>query len=210
MSDFTSGSDTSTNYDYWSNQSDMNDYHGKFALSYVCLYDPCVHGFDPDLSDTNIHGQFICNMTMLLSQWSSNPSANSAGAEAVESYLDVSINLGNDGIITPPIATDEVDGLYLAATDQFIPYIDDREHPHVRVGNNRAFTAKMAGNIQIVEYDYLSGGETICILKTYALRIFQRKCRNFLNKRKLMLRKYGNPQALINREVNGPFVITSV
>ena len=208
MDDTTSSGTTST-LDYWENDFQYNDSSGKYQLAYVCLYDPCLHGFDPDLTDTNIHGQYICNMTILGDQWRINPRANSSGEEAVESHLDVSIHLGENGSIAAPAVTDEIDGLYISATDQFVPFITEREHPHVRVGNTRAFTTRVTGRLQVVELDYLSGGETICILKTYALRLFQRKCRNFLNRRKQLRTMFGNPNALLNREINGPFRITS-
>jgi hypothetical protein len=193
--------------DYWDNEGDFNSSHGRFQLAYIDLYDPARHGFDNRLSDPNVHGQFMCNTTVDVEQWRENPSRNSEGEEAIESQLTLTILLNEDAPTPPqdPMVTGESDGIYIPATDQFIPYDYSNDHPLVRRAYDREFVRKMCGKLHIVELDYLSGGETICIPKTYALRLLQRKVRNWIRCQKEARARFGNPRALMRREVSGRF-----
>lgn len=201
--------DDAAETDYWGNEADMSTSHGRYQLAYVDLYDPHRHGFDNQVSDKEVHGQFLCNMTVDVEQWRLDPKRVSCGEESVESTLEITVLLNNGGEggsdQQEPVVTGEIDGLYISATEQFIPYSQGTHHPLVRRAYDREFVKKMSGQLQVVELDYLSGGETICIPKTYALRLFQRRCRNFLNRQHALRRRFGNPRALINRETLGRF-----
>jgi hypothetical protein len=198
-------SDGSSAMDYWGNDGDITQNHGRYQLAYMDLYDPVRHGFDNQVSDEAIHGQFLCNMSINVEQWRHNPARTSSGEESLESELDITVMLNENGGAIENQPPGETDGLYIPATDQFIPYMERARHPLVRCAYDRAFIRKICGELQVVELDYLSGGETICIPKTYALRLFQRRWRNRLNARREARRRYGHPRALINREVRGRF-----
>jgi len=66
-------SDGSSAMDYWGNEGDVTQSHGRYQLAYIDLYDPVRHGFDSDISDDGIHGQFLCNMSIDVEQWRQNP-----------------------------------------------------------------------------------------------------------------------------------------
>ena len=57
-------------------------------------------------------------------------------------------------------------------------------------------------HLNIVESHELPTGEIVCILKTYCLRIFQRKWRTYVTKK---LAFFKNPKSLMIREINGSF-----
>ena len=74
-------------------------------------------------------------------------------------------------------------------------------HPTIRCYSN-IIRKKGAFHLNIVEPLQLSTGEEVCILKTFWLRIFQRKWRAYFKKK---LAFFKHPKSLMMREINGSF-----
>ena len=64
------------------------------------------------------------------------------------------------------------------------------------------------GSIEIAECFYLPSQECVSILKTFWLKIIQRKWKNILRERKNIIRKRGHPNSLIHREIYGKWPIS--
>ena len=56
---------------------------------------------------------------------------------------------------------------------------------------------------EIAECFYLESGEYVAILKTFWIRIFQRKWRTFIREKKRFIRFCSQPWVLFYREING-------
>ena len=200
-------SDSDSELDYWSNIDDINDGNSRFCLAYVRLYDEKLHGFDPILSDPAVHGQYLCGSTVPLVAWLDRPVELSESYDVVQQEIDISVGL-ESGNHTSTI-TSEQPGFILPMTDEFVPYLDNKGenygHALVRNAYTSQMLKKMQGTIQIVELDYLSGGETVCTIHTTALRTFQRRVKAHLRRVRELRAKCGNPRALIAREVVGRF-----
>ena len=200
-------SDSHSEEDYWGNMGEMTDGNSKFCLAYVRLYDERLHGFDPVLSDDAVHGQYLCGSTVPLETWLERPMELSESYDVIQEELDVSIDLEN-GNHTSTVSA-ERPGFILPMSDEFVPYLDSDgapyEHDIVRNAYSSQMLKKMQGTIQIVELDYLSGGETICTIHTTALRVFQRRVKAYLQRLRELREKCGNPRSLIAREVTGRF-----
>jgi len=54
------------------------------------------------------------------------------------------------------------------------------KHPTIR-NYNKIIKSNRYYNLEIVKPEELEGGECVAILKTFWLRLFQRKCRKYLN-----------------------------
>lgn len=57
--------------------------------------------------------------------------------------------------------------------------------------------------LDIIEIKILEGGEQIGIIKTFWLKLVQRKWKNIYNKRQQIIKKRKHPYALINRQYYG-------
>jgi hypothetical protein len=75
------------------------------------------------------------------------------------------------------------------------------EHPFIRNFINIAF--KTAGNLEIAECIYLEGDVMCAILKTFWLKIIQRKWKNILKERNRINRLRMRIASVIYREING-------
>ena len=200
-------SDTSSELDYWGNMNDMDESNSRFNLAYVRLYDERLHGFDNALSDPNVHGQYLCGSVVPLSMWSENPKEISDSYDVVQQELNVNLDSTN-GNHTSQIVSEQP-GFILPVTDEFVPFVDDDgksfNHNIVRNAYEPAMLKKMQGRLHIVELEYLTGGETVCILHTHALAAFQRRCRNYLARMRDVRAHCGRPSSLMHREMTGAF-----
>lgn len=57
--------------------------------------------------------------------------------------------------------------------------------------------------IDIIKYEYLETGECVAYLKTFWLKIFQRKWKNIYKKRQEIIKQRGHPYSLRFREIEG-------
>ncbi len=74
-------------------------------------------------------------------------------------------------------------------------------HPTIRC-YSKIIQKKGTFHLNIIEPLQLSTGEEVCILKTFWLRIFQRKWRAYFKKK---LAFFKHPKSLMMREINGSF-----
>ena len=74
-------------------------------------------------------------------------------------------------------------------------------HPIIRCYSN-IIRKKGALHLNIVEPLQLPTGEEVCVLKTFWLRIFQRKWRAYFKKKMAFFK---HPKSLMIREINGSF-----
>ena len=64
-----------------------------------------------------------------------------------------------------------------------------------------------SSNIEIAECYYLPSQECVSILKTFWLKIIQRKWKNIIKERKKIIQKRCNPNSLMYREIHGKWHI---
>ena len=74
------------------------------------------------------------------------------------------------------------------------------EHPHLR---NYKVAAEKHSHLEIIQTDILTGQEEVAYLKTFWLRIVQRRWRKIYQARKALLRQWSNPRALQERQRTG-------
>tara|TARA_A200000113_G_scaffold152722_1_gene137636 strand:- start:4037 stop:4588 length:552 start_codon:yes stop_codon:yes gene_type:complete len=168
-----------------------------FELSYVELYNPAKHGFIEGISDPCIHGQFLVYEDIQLSEWLLKPkelsnadiivSSNQLNWDAQDGQIKW-IKLRNKFVYCcPPVSSNY--GMQL--------------FPDVRNFNNLQFLRKIQAGLQIVKKIYMEGDEEVAILKTFWLRIFQRKWRSIYNKRQSLIKSRMKTSSLIERETTG-------
>ena len=61
--------------------------------------------------------------------------------------------------------------------------------------------------VNIIEIETLPTQEVVCIIKTFWIKIIQRKWKKVYKERKLLLQKMKNPLTLMKRECSGKFPI---
>lgn len=76
------------------------------------------------------------------------------------------------------------------------------EHPTVRNYNKFLNHYKTSG-LDIVLYEELEGREAVCYIKTFWLKIFQRKWKQYYSKLKIKIQKMKHPHSLLKREIKG-------
>ena len=82
-------------------------------------------------------------------------------------------------------------------------YKELKDYEELREGDNLQFSlnSNIILNPQILQI-YMIDNTSLCIVKTLWLKIFQRKYRNYYNKK---LSYYKNPKNLLKREIYGSF-----
>jgi hypothetical protein len=81
-----------------------------------------------------------------------------------------------------------------------ITLLHGAEHPNIR---NYQKVARKYMRLEIIQADLLAGGEEVAYLKTFWLRLVQRRWKKIYQARKEMLRKRSQPQALMERQRTG-------
>lgn len=76
------------------------------------------------------------------------------------------------------------------------------DHPTIR-NYNKFLNKYKTSTLDIVLYDELEGGEAVCYIKTFWLKIFQRKWKQYYGKLKMKIQKMKQPQSLLRREIKG-------
>tara|TARA_B100000795_G_scaffold262470_1_gene240443 strand:+ start:380 stop:781 length:402 start_codon:yes stop_codon:yes gene_type:complete len=83
----------------------------------------------------------------------------------------------------------------------YFTFLDERRDLDEKI-NNCSFVRSP----QIIETYYIED-TMLCILKTIWIKIFQRKYRNYYNKK---MKYYKNPKNILNRSINGKFLWYSI
>ena len=79
-------------------------------------------------------------------------------------------------------------------------------HPHPSIRNYWVLLQHIKDNcIEIAQVVQLETGEYVAILKTFWLRIFQRKWRNILKERKRVIKERTQIKSLLYRQYHGKF-----
>jgi hypothetical protein len=148
--------------------------NNKFSLVLHELYHPNIHGFDDD-SDSNINGHFL-----------------------VHSCYH-SFKLVENGIIHENILLDDIEYNYYN-------YIRSRQimlhHPIIRNYRNIISGEKFM-KPEIAECIILSGGECVCILKTFWLCLIQRTWKRIYKERQCVLSRRCHPESIHYRQIHG-------
>ena len=86
----------------------------------------------------------------------------------------------------------------------------ERINPHPFIQNywKAQYNMKKKRRIDIAEVVILETGEHVAILKTFWLKIFQRKWRKIFNERKRIIKKRKQLSSLLYRQYNGKFPLT--
>ena len=77
-----------------------------------------------------------------------------------------------------------------------------KEHPTIR-NYNKFLNNYKTYTLDIIQYDELEGGESVCYIKTFWLKIFQRKWKQYYSKLKARIQKMERPQNIRKREIQG-------
>lgn len=80
--------------------------------------------------------------------------------------------------------------------------ISIEEHPTIR-NYNKFLNKYKTSTLDIVFYQELDGGEIVCYIKTFWLKIFQRKWKQYYIKLKKKIQKMKSPLTLLKREIKG-------
>ena len=110
------------------------------------------------------------------------------------SYLCFAI-LDDEDFMDPDLFPDDNTGPWGLSTHREWPNIS---HPFIRNYRNIIYNY----NVDIIQQIRLDTGHILCIPKTFWLKLFQRKCKNYLKRRLHMMK---NPRNLMYRELNGHF-----
>jgi len=77
-------------------------------------------------------------------------------------------------------------------------------HPTIRNYSNIINDAKYI-KLEIIKKEILPTQESVCVIKTFWIKIIQRKWKQIYSKRMLLLIKFKNYRNLLNREINGKY-----
>lgn len=77
-----------------------------------------------------------------------------------------------------------------------------KKHPNIRNYKEIMNYYKLSA-IEIVSYDILDGGEMVCYLKTFWLKIFQKKWKAYYKKLNKKIQIMKHPQNILKRELFG-------
>jgi hypothetical protein len=147
----------------------------SYELGIVDIFHPITHGLDEN-SSKGIENHFLCYLTFPYYEFEE------------ERYNDLEEDLAN----LVEQRQKKIDSMVN----------ENKQHPTIR---NYFQIMNKGYNIEIVQnFDY-NGEETIAIIKTCWLKIFQRKWKNFYKKRKEFIKKAKNIHNLHYRQIHGRF-----
>jgi len=76
------------------------------------------------------------------------------------------------------------------------------EHPTIR-NYKKILNHYKTATLDIVLYEELEGRETVCYIKTFWLKIFQRKWKQYYSKLMSKIQKMKQPKSILKREIQG-------
>lgn len=177
------GSESGSSNESWSDQ--------KFKFVLCEIHNPSVHGFDEN-SDINVAGHYLVHSKYdyIL------PPELLAGCDSDGEYWS------EQWFEETPSIHEVIDEYKHHLVYDILPNVSYSSHPFIRnyktIISNENYIKP-----EIAECIYLSGGECVAILKTFWLRIVQRKWKNVFKERNLVTQWRANPISLRYREIYG-------
>lgn len=180
----------------------INTYNSsKYSLLLCELWHPLIHGYDPVSSDPEISGHYLLSIRI-------NP-------KTIINKNDV--DNGNDSdsdndteeyqFVTNYNDMKEIIKNYCINTRRHLlnskKRNEDISHPKIRsyfdiVTNRTPYMKPEIGQIL-----YLSGDEAVCIIKTFWLRLIQRKWKSIIKERKEIIKKRMMPNSILEWQKTG-------
>jgi hypothetical protein len=168
----------------------------KYNLVLCELFNEHIHGFTNE-SDPNIHGHYMIIHTqekVIDLDGSTDTEYESDDDDDTDSYVDLDEEIDIEDILSLNVEKYQ----FLRNNTNVL----NNPHPLIRNYRNIASRENYI-KLEIAQRIYLSGNESVAILKTFWLRILQKTWKKTFKRRKEVLNKRMHPNALFYREVHG-------
>lgn len=176
--------------------------HSKYSLTFCEIHHPYYHGKDIN-STPNIETHFLCIVSY-----------------SYNNYFEAATNQEQEYV--PETPTDFIQSYNVMQSEfrnrfsfqvlrrhristwppvtYMVPTIIYRVRPHPVIRNYKKIARLQ---LEIADVVVLDGGESVCILKTFWIRIFQRKWKKYCAVKKQRLQFARNPWSFIYMEIMG-------
>ncbi len=170
--------------------------NSKYTLLLCEIWHPLIHGYDPNSSDTEISGHYLLSIRI-------NPKTIFDKTSVYEDEEDDNTYqyVMNYNVMKEIIKS------YCINTKRHLlnskKRNEDISHPRIRNYFNIVTNRTPFMKPEIGEVLYLSGDEAVCIIKTFWLRLIQRKWKSVINERKEIMKKRMMPNSVLEWQKTG-------
>lgn len=165
----------------------------KYKIGFCELFHPNIHGFT-SRSDPNVINSYLVMITM-------EPIIFFDTLQQIDNY--------SENHHTSDYSSDYSSDYNSEFDNDYLEYINELNnnmigmHPNIR--NYFDINKKQEGKVQIIETNVLLGGELVGCIKTFWIKIIQRKWKKIFKKKQELILERKKIKNLMKREIYGKF-----